>query len=72
VYTFYLRDAKFHDGTSVTVDDVAAALNKARDPNVSQRAAELEDVESITPLEGAVRIKLKQAQFSVFMTHSLK
>lgn len=70
VYTFYLRDAKFHDGTSVTVDDVAAALNKARDPNVSQRAAELEDVESITPLEGAVRIKLKQPNSAFLYTLS--
>ena len=60
VYTFYLRDAKFHDGTPVRVSDAAAALNKARDPNVSQRAAEFSDIDSITPLEGAIRIKLKE------------
>ena len=42
------------------MSDAAAALNKARDPNISQRASEFADIESITPLKGAIRIKLKK------------
>lgn len=32
-YTFHLRDAKFHDGTAVTADDVIYSINRAaKDP----------------------------------------
>lgn len=58
-YTFYLRDALFHDGTSVTPEDVANSLNRARDENMAVRAGELAMIEDVIPLENAVRIELK-------------
>lgn len=39
VYTFYLREAYFHNGQKVTAADVVNALNRARDPEISQRAS---------------------------------
>lgn len=60
VYTFYLREAYFHDGTRVTVEDVVAALRKARDPDYSVSADQLSMVEEIFPLEEAVQIKLRE------------
>jgi len=40
-YTFYLREAVFHDGSPVTVHDVVNSLNRARDPELAARAGEL-------------------------------
>jgi peptide/nickel transport system substrate-binding protein len=60
IYTFYLRDALFHDGTAVTVNDVVYSLNRARDPEIAVRAGELGAIKSIEPLDGAVRIELHQ------------
>lgn len=58
VYTFYLREALFHDGTSVTVDDVVYALNRARNPEFAARANEFGMVKDIKGLDGAVQIEL--------------
>jgi peptide/nickel transport system substrate-binding protein len=46
VYTFYLRqNAKFHDGTPVTADDVLFTIQKCRDPLIkSPRRADWEGV----------------------------
>ena len=41
IYTFYLRDALFHDGSPVNVADVVNSLNRARDPELAVRASEL-------------------------------
>ncbi|NLJ79559.1 MAG: ABC transporter substrate-binding protein [Firmicutes bacterium] len=60
VYTFYLREAVFHDGSPLTVFDVVNALDRARDPEIAVRAGELEVIEEITALDGAVRIQLKE------------
>lgn len=38
-YTFFLREAYFHNGQKVTATDVVNALNRARDPMISQRAS---------------------------------
>ena len=35
VYTFYLRDARFHNGKTVTAEDVLYSLNRLRDPAVA-------------------------------------
>jgi len=58
VYRFELRDAFFHDGTPVTVDDVVFALNRARDPEVAVRAGELSMIRDVRPMEGGVEIEL--------------
>lgn len=60
VYTFYLRQAQFHDGSPVTPADVVQALNRARDPQIAARAGELEVIQAVTPWEGGVRIELKR------------
>lgn len=58
VYTFFLRDALFHDGTPVTAGDVVNALNRARNPEIAVRAGELAVIKGITEQNGAVRIEL--------------
>ena len=35
VYTFYLRDARFHNGKTVTAEDVVYSLNRLKDPAVA-------------------------------------
>lgn len=60
IYTFYLRDALFHNGTKVTVNDVVNSLNRARDPEIAVRAGELAVIKGIQPLDGAVQIELSQ------------
>ena len=58
VYTFYLREAFFHDGTQLTADDVVSALNRARDPEIAVRAGELSMIEHVQPIKGGVQIDL--------------
>lgn len=57
-YTFYLREAFFHDGQQVTVTDVVTSLNRARDPELAVRAGELDMIKEVTGLEDAVQIEL--------------
>lgn len=59
-YTFYLRDALFHDGTPVTTHDVVNSLNRARDPEIAVRAGELAMIKEIRELENAVEIELHE------------
>lgn len=59
-YTFYLREAVFHDGSPVTVHDVVNSLNRARDPELAARAGELSMIKAVTGLEGAVQIDLHE------------
>lgn len=58
VYTFYLREAFFHDGTEVKAEDVVAALNRARDPEIAARAGELSMINAVHPFEDGVQIEL--------------
>ncbi|MDI9419996.1 MAG: hypothetical protein GX228_01100 [Firmicutes bacterium] len=61
VYTFYLREAYFHNGTQVTADDVVNALDRARDPQISQRAGNYQAIASVHAQEGnQVVITLKE------------
>ncbi|HAI52447.1 MAG TPA: hypothetical protein DCL99_04050 [Firmicutes bacterium] len=60
LYTFYLREAYFHDGSPVTVEDVVHSLNRARDPELAVRAGELAVIKEITALENAVQIELHE------------
>lgn len=60
VYTFYLREAFFHDGTPVTLDDVVSALNRARDPKIAVRAGELSMIKDVHPIETGVQIELHE------------
>lgn len=61
VYTFYLREAYFHDGSPVTADDVVNALNRARDPQISQRAGNYQAIASVYSLgDNRVVIELKE------------
>ncbi len=46
-YTFFLREAFFHNGDRVTTDDVVNAINRARDPNVSQRASRYQAITNV-------------------------
>lgn len=61
VYTFYLREALFHDGTPVTEDDVVYALNRARDPGSAVRFGELGMIKDVQPIDGGVEIELHEA-----------
>lgn len=58
VYTFYLREAFFHDGTKVRAEDVAAALNRARDPEIAVRAGELNMIKAVRTFSDGVQIEL--------------
>ena len=60
LYTFYLREAYFHDGSPVTVEDVVHSLNRARDPELAVRAGELAVIKENTALENAVQIELHE------------
>ncbi len=60
VYTFFLRDALFHDGTPVTAADVVNALDRARDPKIAVRAGELAVIKEIREQNGAIRIELHE------------
>lgn len=70
VYTFYLREALFHDGSSVTVDDVIHSLTRAMDPKEAVRASELSMVKELRALEGAVQIRLKEPHGAFLYTLS--
>lgn len=59
VYTFYLRDAYFHNGQKVTVDDVVNAINRARDPQIGQKAGEYQAIESVYGEDNRVIVKLR-------------
>lgn len=67
-YTFTLRDAFFHDGRKVTADDVASALNRARDPNVSARWSDFALVESVEGSGSEVVIHLSQPNAAFLYT----
>lgn len=61
VYTFYLREAYFHNGSRVTVEDVVNALNRARDPQVSQRAGNYAAIDAVYSVgDDKVVIELKE------------
>ena len=60
LYTFYLRDALFHDGTKLGPEDVVYSLNRARDVDVSVRAGELGMIEAVKALDQAVEIQLTE------------
>jgi peptide/nickel transport system substrate-binding protein len=68
IYTFYLREALFHDGTPVTADDVISALNRARDPESAVRFGELSMIKDIRPTEGGVQIELHEANGAFIYT----
>ncbi|MDI9458972.1 MAG: ABC transporter substrate-binding protein [Bacillota bacterium] len=59
-YTFYLREAYFHDGRPVRAADVVNSLNRARDPELAVRAGELSMIKEIRELEKAVEIELHE------------
>lgn len=61
VYTFYLREAYFHNGERVTSADVVNALNRARDPQISQgKASEYQVIEDIQAENDRVIITLSR------------
>ena len=70
IYTFYLRDAFFHDGSAVTAKDVVNALNRARDPQIAVRAGELGMIKAVQEVEGgkAVQIQLHTANSAFLYT----
>lgn len=59
-YTFYLREAYFHNGQQVTPEDVVNALNRARDPQISQRAGNFEAIDSVSATGNLIKIKLSE------------
>lgn len=61
IYTFYLRDALFHDGNPVTCNDIVQALNRARNPEIAVRAAELSIIRDVRAIESAVEIELHES-----------
>lgn len=58
VYTFYLREAYFHNGKQVTTDDVVNAINRARDPQIGQKSSEYRVIQSVSAEGNTVVIKL--------------
>ncbi|HHX02113.1 MAG TPA: hypothetical protein GX739_05500 [Firmicutes bacterium] len=61
IYTFYLREAYFHNGSRVTAADVVNALNRARDPEISQRAGNYQAIDSVSAQgDNQVIVELKE------------
>ncbi len=76
VYTFTLRDGvKFHDGSTVTVEDVKFSLEKCADASAGEPlVAAFSNIESVTtPDDGTVVVTLKEAdtEFLAYMTTSI-
>jgi peptide/nickel transport system substrate-binding protein len=66
VYTFEIRtDAKFTDGTSVTVDDVLFSYEMFQSAATS---VDLSNIDSMSAGENAITITLKQAQSTFILT----
>lgn len=59
VWTFYLAQASFSDGSSLTGADVAASLEQAR--KSARYSGRLKDVNRVTPGEGSVTLTLSRA-----------
>lgn len=59
-YTFYLREAYFHNGKLVSPDDVVNSINRARDPKISQRASRYQAITGVYADENRVKIILKE------------
>ena len=71
VYDFKLRqNVKFHNGRTLTADDVVYSLNRVKNPDGgSPRAYLLEDVKSIdSPGAGAVRVTMNKP-FAALLSH---
>ncbi len=61
VYTFHLREAYFHTGERVTPEDVVHALNRIRDPEVSEaRAGDFSVIESVEAAEDQIIVSLSR------------
>ncbi|NMB38751.1 MAG: ABC transporter substrate-binding protein [Firmicutes bacterium] len=59
-YTFFLREAYFHNGKLVTPDDVVNSINRARDPKISQRASRYQAIKDVYADEDRIIIVLKE------------
>jgi len=61
-FTFILREGvKFHDGSTVTVEDVKYSIERCADPEASTLVAAFTNIESVNVLdETTIEIKLKE------------
>ncbi len=59
-YIFHLREAYFHNGQRVTTTDVVNALNRARDPQIGQKASEYLQILEVKATDTTVTIILSQ------------
>lgn len=59
-YTFYLRDAYFHNGQKVTAEDVVYSLERARDPQTGVKAADFQAIKDVLAVQDAVKIILNE------------
>jgi glutathione transport system substrate-binding protein len=66
-FTFHLRDAKFHDGTTVTANDVKASLERVIAPDsVSMIRSQLTVISSIEVVDDkTVKLKLSKPSVSL-------
>jgi peptide/nickel transport system substrate-binding protein len=65
-YTFHLRDAKFHDGSPVTADDVVYSLTRvvqSKDSQWSFLFSAVDKVEASDPKTAVIRLKTVWAPF---------
>lgn len=67
-YTFYLRDAFFHDGTKVEPRDIVNALNRARDPEISARWNDFAMIESVEAEDNKIIVRLSQPNAAFLFT----
>ncbi|MCB0406924.1 MAG: peptide ABC transporter substrate-binding protein [Bdellovibrionales bacterium] len=69
-YTFHLRkNAKFHDGTPVTAEDIKFAIDAVKDPKfkASHRLPYYENIGDVTVIDPyTVRFQIKQVYFNNF------
>lgn len=60
-YTFHLREARFHDGTELTADDVVYSLERNRESPLDTASIPLQPVDTIEALDDrTVRVQLEQ------------
>ena len=59
-------DVQFHNGDDLTAEDVAFSINRANDPDVSEVAGNIGDIEEATAEDGDVVVNLNSVTPTIF------
>jgi peptide/nickel transport system substrate-binding protein len=68
IYTFYLRDAKFSDGSPITAEDVAFSWHRMRFQKDSAYAAPFQPLTKVEATDGKTVVMTLDRRFTPFLT----